>query len=949
MKFPTNSLTTAVRYALTVGAFVAAGAVFAQEAPASTDQATPEQAKSLQTVVVTGSRIRSIDLVTQQPVFTLDRAEIQKQGFVTVDDILQHISSISIGSTRATNNGNDGRATISLRDLGSARTLVLVNGHRWLQTLDGNVDLTTIPVAVIDHVDVLKDGASTLYGSDAIAGVVNIITRDRMDGAEANVYWGQFQQGDGTNKTADFTVGANTDRSSLIFSVGYLKGDAVSMGNRALTRDIYPGFPGVGNSSYGDHGSIFNLTTGKRLALNPGGDPRNIADYHPYVGAIDGYNYQPNNYLLTPTERQNMFVQSNYRLTDDISWKTTAAYNVRKSSQQLAPSPIGIGVGSPYNTNAPFSLDKDSYYNPTGEDVGVNRRFVEAPRRFSQDNQNVHMYTGLDGVFSLGERGFNWDVGFDYNHSSNLATTHGLVNMLALKSATGPSFMDTDGIVKCGTPGNIIDGCTPINMLGEKGAITADMLKYVGYVDKESSGNRSLDWTANLSGDIVELPAGMMQFATGWERRDENGYDTPDSFTASGNSSGNALAPTRGGYTLNEYYAEISAPLLKDMPGAQQLSIDVSARHTDYETGTTTNDKYGVMWKPIQDLLVRATFGHGFRAPSVNNLFGGLSDDYANFNDPCDMTSGKAASDASVKAACIAAGVPDGYEQIATGGYGGQTQIPFKAGSNPDAQPEKSLSRTLGLVWSPSFITGLDASLDWYHIRITNSISQPDATTVLNQCYVQGNPAFCDKITRSTSSLALGQVLRADETVANLGSTDVEGYDFNVNYRFPETSFGKFRAGIDSTYLVRYDTKVTPDQVILGNVGFADFFRFRANTVLDWSLGDFGATWNMRFQSSARFDCSAPDFNGPSDPGAHCNMPDYISPLNGVQPLARVGAFTYHDMQFRWSAPWNATFSVGVNNAFNKKPVSIYDSTRTFPEYYDISGRFYYVRYNQKF
>ncbi|MGP1667351.1 MAG: TonB-dependent receptor domain-containing protein, partial [Rhodanobacter sp.] len=255
----------------------------------------------------------------------------------------------------------------------------------------------------------------------------------------------------------------------------------------------------------------------------------------------------------------------------------------------------------------------------------------------------------------------------------------------------------------------------------------------------------------------------------------------------------------------------------------------------------------------------------------------------------------------------------------------------------------------MGLVHSPSYVDGLDMSLDWYRIRITNSISQPDATVVLNQCYVQQNAEFCDKVVRSTNPLSQGQVLRADETVANLGTTDVEGYDFTTHYRFPETSFGTFRANLDSTYLVKYDTKVTPEQVTLGNVGFGDVFRFRANTGLDWSYGDFGATWNMRYQSGAKFDCQAPDFNSPSDPGEHCNMPDYVSPLNGVQPLQRIGSFTYHDVQFRWSAPWNGTVSLGANNVFNKKPISNYDSTRTFQPYYDIPGVYYYVRYNQKF
>src|SRR5690606_37814160 len=343
MKLTSNELFKAVRYALYAGATAAVGLsaapVFAQDA------AQDQSSEQLETIVVTGSRIRSVDVETAQPILVIDRAQIEHQGAATVEDVLNRLS-VTSGNilNRSVNNGNNGQVNISLRNLGSIRTLVLVNGHRWVSQLAGNVDLTTIPSSIIERIEVLKDGASAIYGSDAIGGVVNIITRDRYDGAEAHAYYGEYDEGDGTTQPYDFTMGANSDRASLLFNVAYTKGVPVFAGDRHISADPTLGAGTTLYSFYGDHGIIYDPSFGT-LAINPGASSSNDrAKFHPYDFDQDSWNFAPQNYLLTPTERRSLFVQGRYDITDNIRFRTDVLYNQRNSDQELAAIPAAFGI-----------------------------------------------------------------------------------------------------------------------------------------------------------------------------------------------------------------------------------------------------------------------------------------------------------------------------------------------------------------------------------------------------------------------------------------------------------------------------------------------------------------------------------------------------------------------------------------------------------------------------
>jgi iron complex outermembrane receptor protein len=945
-------LASAIAAALMLHTF-SAGAQDATQAPAA-DQS---KAKSLDTVTVTGSRIRSVDVETAQPVFTMSRQEIQKQGYVSVGDILSHVTAAgSTGYTRSaslTSNTYAGSATVALRGLGAARTLVLVDGRRWGTNTDGFTDLDSIPSSIIERIEVLKDGASAIYGSDAIAGVINIITRTDIQGGEANVYYGQYGKGDGTSQQYDFTWGNKLGKLSYVFSGTYAKEDPVWARDRDFSR--YPNgprHPTDGLSSYGPGGAILNSPTGQ-IKLNNGADPTNLANYHPFTNA-DYYNSDDQMMLVNGNKRKSLFGKATYALTDNVNLHADATFNERNANIQVAGYPIGSG-------NTGVLLDKDSYYNPLGSQQGYAtpqnvkylRRGVEDPRTTKNTLKTYRVGAGLDGVFQLGERNFNWDVNGFVNKNKGDVFATGNYNLLNLSKALGPSFKDTDGVVKCGRPGAVIAGCTPVNILSGWGGLTPDMLNYVGANTNGTYGSQTSGFAANIGGDVVQLPAGTVQFAAGAEYRRESGYNRPDMLVQNGSTTVPSVPATSGKYTTKEAYAELNIPVLADLPGAKLVSVDLASRYSKYSTfGSTTNSKFGLQWKPIDDLMVRGSISEGFRSPTINDLFGGLRQTFDSYADPCDSRYGAVASgNANAIAACRAAGLGPNFVQTDAAGNPvksaiAQSTTPFLSGSNDKLKPETSLSKTLGVVYSPSYVDGLNLSLDWYNIRIKNEISSVTASDVLDDCYLRNVQASCGQFKRDAN----GQVVGLSHTLTNRGHLETEGYDFNLAYRLPKFSFGQFKLNLDANYVSKYD-ETLGSGVVKHDAGMYSTWRIRSNTSLDWSYGDFGATWAVRYYSNLKEDCVY-DKAG----GAECNLPNYVAAGVGITPKRQVGGIAFNDLSVRWTAPWNGTFSVGANNIFDRKsPIfytasgnSVGNSNFVGNPSYDI-GRFWYVRYNQKF
>ncbi|MXV06274.1 MULTISPECIES: TonB-dependent receptor plug domain-containing protein [unclassified Xanthomonas] len=958
MNCKTNTLRDAVVLALVVGAGGTAGAAVAQDASGS--------ATNLDRIEVTGSRIRSVDVETAQPVFTVSSEEIKKSGLVSVGDILQNltVSGTQTFSKAAvlTSNAEQGGQYVNLYNLGEQRTLVLVNGKRWTSSLAGYTDLSTIPSALIDRIEVLKDGASAIYGSDAVAGVVNIILRKNFEGAEASALFGQNGRGDGQKQSYSITLGASGDHSSLIFGASYTKEDPVFAKDRDLTRTTFgPNHPLDGLSATGPWGR-FN-SNGNTYVLNHtgswdgngvGADSRNLANYHNGLTTDDRFNVTQQMMLAQGNETKSVFTSGSFDINENITFKSTAMYSERDSTRQVGGYPLSATSQRTF----PVSISGQSYYNPVGQDItSWFRRITEIPRVSENNVKSFHFDAALEGAFDVGTHGWNWDVGMNYNKYDVTQISTGNINLLALQKALGPSFLNAQGVVQCGTAANPIalgtnlaaGQCTPFNILGGPSASTADALKYVSTLGQATQQSVSKQYFANITGGLFDMPgsAGEFAFAAGVEHREVSGYDYPDQLSSAGYTTDLAAAPTTGKYKTNEAYLELMIPVLKDVPFAKELSFDVASRYSDYDRfGNTTNSKFSLTWKPVEDLLVRGTYGKGFRAPTLDDTFGGGSQSFDPFTDPCDARFGQLSTPA-VAARCASEGLSTNFRQTDNAGQPvsareTQSNTAFQAGvGNATLQPEYSKTRTVGLVFSPHWVQGLDFSLDWYKISISNVITAVSATYVLNQCY-NGVTSFCNY----TRDAATGQVVSLSRGNTNLGALETEGYNFVANYRLPEFAVGQFSLRLDSNYLVAFRQQSDNGSPWNDYAGYWNYPRVRATLGVNWVKGDLSASWNLRYYGGYRDFCQYAE---------ECNDPNYQTPnagWGGGVGANKKGAITYQDVSMTWSAPWNGAVTVGARNVWNKQPPITYSLTNNSSSSIDPMldyDRYLFMQYTQRF
>jgi iron complex outermembrane recepter protein len=944
---------TLIASAVTAALALFAGGVSAQDVNDS-GNAEPKSAKSLEAVTVTGSHIRSVDVETSQPVFTMDRQAIKETGLTNLNDVLSRLPSAGTPDITPQDtllNGMDvGGRYVDIRYLGATRTLVLVNGHRWSTSLSGMTDLSTIPITMVERIDVLKDGASSVYGSDAIAGVVNIITREKFDGAEANVYYGSNQQGDGQQKNADFTWGHSTEKSSTIIGASYQDESPMWDRTRAITR--YGAGPRHPDDALGagPWGRVTDPVTGDRYVINHGSaDSGNIADYHPFTGApSDLYNTNQDMTFRAGSKLKSLFVQERYKLTDNITLTGNATYSTRDNSSQLAGYPLSTAAVDTAN----LVIDPNNAYNPfPGYETSFARRTVEIPRITWANSRLAHLDFGAQGYFTFLDHDWSWDGNYTFSQTKVRQITSGNLYLPNVLNAIGPTTM-IDGQLACANVAARAAGCTPWNVLAGPGFTSASQWDYLNSVGVARQQSQTDDVSINTGGGLFDLPAGTVNIAGGLEHRREKGYFKPYGPDSAGLTTNLASDPTQGRYDVNEAYLELDVPVLRDLPGAQELGVNVASRYSHYSNfGSTTNNKYSLRWRPIEDVLLRGTFAHGFRAPALQDLYGGTAQSFETFLDPCDSAYGAATSSASVAAACAAGGVPAGYRQLnqngqKVGANGGQTPVPFQQVSNPNLKPETSTTRTFGLVYSPHYVDGLDFSLDYYDIHLKQAITYLNGTNVLNYCYVQSIAGYCADITRDSS----GAITNLVEGPVNLNAINTSGFDYGLHYRLPKTAIGQFRVGLDGNYLSKYQQSNGPGTEPMNLAGWMNgtqaLYRTRYNVQVDWDYKQFGASWTVRYYSGLKDQCY--------DVDVECTNPDYPNPVYPGQGMAQKGGLAFNDAQLRYKTSWNGAFSVGVNNLFNKKGPFYYNVVQAgsgSPPYnpaFDID-RYFYLQYNQKF
>ncbi|MBB5609973.1 MULTISPECIES: TonB-dependent receptor domain-containing protein [unclassified Janthinobacterium] len=939
------------------------------------------EAEAPQRVEITGSRIRQVDLETAQPVQKITAQQIQATGLITVGDILNQMTSagtpaFSKGAV-LTSNREQGGQYIDMRNLGANRLLVLVNGKRWTQSVDGYTDMSTVPASMIERIDILKDGASSIYGSDAIAGVVNIILKKRLEGGAVSVYKGVNQKGDG--KTSDYSLsyGANSEKASMMFGLSHSQTDPVWASKRDITSQSYGtgDFFGAGFGA-GPWGRITPISsigvsnpagfnrylnhTGSFDGSGVGADARNPANYHAYTGAqADTYNSTQQMMFTAPTKLTTIFTKGTIELPMDMRFTTTAMYSERNSSRQVA----GYPLNSASQPNYRVFIDKDSYFNPygnqvagagQGQDLYFARRMVEVPRVTDNSNQTLHVDATLEGEFTL--RGLPWSWSAGYNHSSLQGTnvSTGNLNLLNLKKALGPSFLNANGVVQCGTAASPIafSQCTPFNILGGPSASNPDAIAYVMSTGQGTYGSTINSATADLSGELFTLPAGAVGFAGGVEHREVRGYDRPGQFEQSGYSTDLAANTTQGRYTVKEIYLEANIPLLKDQPFAKFLSVDLASRYSDYSNfGSTTNSKASLMWKPVTDLLVRGTWAQGFRAPALGDTFGGGSQSFDSYLDPCDSRYGLAARNPAVAQRCAATGVPAGYRQlnqssVAVGASGAQSAVPFNGGvGNDTLTPETAKTKTLGFVYNPSYVPGLTVGLDWFKINVQNQISGWTAAEVIGNCVTDNIQKYCGDVVRD----ATGAITGLSRGTINKGELSTEGFDISLGYRLPRTAYGNFAIRTESTVLRSFKQKASATSDWQEYAGEFTYARLKSNISLDWMMGNWAATLTGRYTSGVKdlcleadIQCSNPDDEGVSYDGGGYN---------------KRGSTTYVDLSVAYKTPWKGEIVVGSNNLFNRAPRLMYAATSLGVGTSSSSAvdpnapidRVFYVRYNQAF
>jgi iron complex outermembrane receptor protein len=938
------------------GALMAAAlSASAQTSQAHADQADVSEVKNLQAITVTGSHIRSVDIETSQPIFSMDRKAIQATGLTNVNDVLARIPSIGtpdITPQDTLAGGPDaGGRYVDIRNLGSARTLVLVNGRRWSTSLSGLTDISTIPVSMIERIDVLKDGASSVYGADAIGGVVNIITRERFNGAQANVYYGQNGQGDGQQKNVDFTWGHTTAKSALILGGSYQNLSPMWDRTRNLTAHYNgPRHPDDG-LGLGAWGRVQDPDNGLVYVINHGAtDTGDLANYHLYdpSSPADKYNATQDMTFRAGSKLKNVFVQERYNLTDNVTLHGAASYSTRDTSAQLAGYPLSTdGTG--------LSIDPNNAYNPfPGQSTTFWRRTAEMPRITWSNARMAHLDVGAEGYFTFLNHDWSWDAGYDFSQTHIRQVTTGNINLINAQKALGATTV-IDGQIVCADAADRAAGCVPWNVLAGPGGTPSSVWNYINQVSTDRQFSQTDDLTANVSGGLFDSWAGTVNIAGGIEHRREKGSYHPDPMDSAGLTTNPASGPTRGRYDVNEAYLELDVPLLHDLTGAKELVVNLASRYSHYSSfGSTVNSKFSLRWRPFDDLLVRGTYAEGFRAPALQDLYGGSQQTFDTYLDPCDSKFGVAASNPTVAARCAAAGVPTGYRQqdqtggVITSNAGGQGASPFLIGSNPLLQPETSVTRTAGFVYSPHQVDGLNITVDYYDIRLKNAITPENANNILNFCYVQNISSYCNNVTRNSD----GSVKNVNDGPYNVGAITTDGYDMGVHYRLPSTPFGLFRLSWESSYLSRYEQTAGPGMAPQHLAGYMNgdqaLYRWRSNFQVDWNYKQFGASWTVRYYSGLKDSCYS------VDPSIECSSPAAFNQYTSDFGVAKKGSVAFNDVQLRYTAPWNGVVTVGVNNLFNKKGPFYYNVVNFgagSPPYntaFDVD-RFFYASYSQQF
>ena len=924
MTFKTTKLRDAITFALVAGATAVAGTgvAFAQEAD---EEQTSTQATTLDRIEVTGSRIKRAQIEGALPVTVIDRAQIEASGDVSVADFLRDTTFNSFGSYQTTSGSSwGGFSGISLRGLGEGRTLILIDGRRapLAPQTGSSQNLNTIPLAAIERIEILSDGASAVYGSDALGGVVNIITRRDYEGVELAYGRGFPSQEGGDTEEGHIIFGASSDRGRILAGMSYNKRDVIHSRDRwywtqARSTSVYSN-----NITFNPNPSGF-INHPEYGSAVPGDCTNGTNLFYvavPGPNATCGYDHVQTSANLTSVENKGVFVRGDHQINDDWMVYFNATVAQTESFGRYAPVPsspfpggaIALDPGTPNHPgtiggNNPEAADP-YYQSIAGEQLYLLHRFAALGTRDSTwDDTTTDLQLGFEGMVG------NVDVEFGVRSAESRARDMG-TNYVVGGLAQQPI---TEGVY------NIYD---PLNN-------DPDMMKQFTATILRDQKTTSKEIFGSAAFDLFDMAGGTAAMVLGAEYREEFYQDIYDPLSESGQIVGSAGNSSIGGRDISSAYFELLLPVI------DTFEVNLAGRYDEYsDYGSDFAPKISLRWQPLDTLTLRGSYGEGFRAPPLSVLAA--------------LPAFSAASISGHRPTCDLYGVDPSQSC-------GAIQLTTYSIANPNLSSEQSEQLSLGVAWDAT--DWLSMTLDYYKIDIDNSLTSIGAQGILN-CLTGVGTSCPDGLSYFptgtqvpnvnlglgvTLDPATGGIVNAQTGSINLGTVETEGYDFVARTNFDFNNWGSLRNQLGLSYVSHFGTN--------GNASYAGqagYPRLRATLGNTWAVGDWSASWNIsyihRTQSIIYRQVVAADRAG--DTANATAWRNIMDEYGGSVP-----SWTTHDVQVNYNAPWNATITLGVRNLADKDPAHDpyylrYAADGDFDSYlYDPWGRVPYFRYVQRF
>jgi outer membrane receptor protein involved in Fe transport len=988
-----QQLAAAVRRALVLGAVAAAGT--AASAPARAQE-------NLGEIVVTGSRIRSANLESTTPVTQVTAADVVTQGVTRIEDLVNQLPQAFASQNVTVANGATGSATLDLRHLGSPRTLVLIDGRRMpyggVTSASAAPDINQIPTGMVERVDVLTGGASAVYGSDAVAGVVNFIMKKDFEGVQVtsqyNFYWHENDYGgpgavklrdtiaaraagnpsqyalpddtvtDGEGKELSLMVGVNSGdgRGNITAYATVFDSDQVLQGDRdysACAVDDNPvGSFACGGSSV-NAGGVFTADFTNVYTVDTA-DSWRTTDAISNGASNDLYNFGPLNHYQRPERRYSLGAMGHYEFNEHADVYTQLMFNDYESIAQIAPGGNFFNTGT-VNCDNPF-LPVNSLADigcgpaevAAGESVVlyIGRRNVEGGGRLQTfANNSFRTVAGVRGDIN---EAWGYDVSAQYSSVSvNTGTQNYFVKSRLVNAV---DVIDVGGVPTCRS---VVDGtdpnCVPWNPF-QPGGVTQAQLDYlqadglqIGRVSQEIyNGVVTGDLGAYgvkspLASDGLQLVAGV-EYRRDALRNDVDALQEQDQFSGAGG----AVIGISGSTKANDAFMEARVPIVQDRPFAESLSFDTAYRYSDYGDGVQTDTyKFGLEWAPVSDVRLRASYQRAVRAANIIELF--TSQGLNLFDAPGDPCGSAARDPEASVAECEASGVPAGL--VGSPSLDSPSaQYYFKQGGNIELTPEESDTYSYGLVLQPRWVPGLAITVDYFDIKIENVISTFGANNTWAACYGNNDPTACARIHRTpgTGQLWTNGSGFVDDFNINIGSLSTSGYDINIGYTGLEVGrFGSLSFNLTGTYLLDLITQPAPGIDLLPGPGTRDWYDCAGfySTV----CGTPNPLWRHRLRTSWQ----TPWDVDLSLTWRHYSEVEGLTGPNAEMPANQLdrtlSAESYFDLAANWAITDKAGVTLGINNVLDDNPsvsgsVGTTGNGNTFPQTYDALGRYVFLR-----